>query len=111
MRIFQQKYPLQWRIQDFPDGRGARGGENLLFRRKLHENKRNWTERGHVPRALLESANALADTSVQTFVRPLVFPFWTLIEESLSFKSQNILGSLVLHLIGSRRTSGVTINI
>ena len=45
--------PWQWRIQDFPDGGRQllrRGRKPIIwhyFCQKLHENERNWTERGH----------------------------------------------------------------
>ena len=44
---------LQWQIQDFPKGGGAiplnLGRKPIIwpdFHHKLHENERNWTERG-----------------------------------------------------------------
>ena len=48
---------FQWRIQDFPDGGANSKGECQPiawsnFSRKLHENKRNWTKKGRVPRTL-----------------------------------------------------------
>ena len=43
---------IQWRIQNYPDGGRQRlnlGQKPIIwqdFCRKLHENERNWTERG-----------------------------------------------------------------
>ena len=44
---------VKWRIQNFPDGGGRGlapapefGAETYYFLSKLHENERNWTERG-----------------------------------------------------------------
>ena len=51
----------QWWIQDFVDGGGAptpNGGRQPFtwstFFQKLHENERNWTEEGDVPRTSLD---------------------------------------------------------
>ena len=59
--------PLQWRIQDFPEG-GAPTPKSAnifqFFSRKLHANERIWTSGGHVPGAPLESANAVPVQSV-----------------------------------------------
>ena len=47
--VFADLYSAhQWRIQDFPDGKGRGIGPKTyyltIFLMKLHENKRNWTE-------------------------------------------------------------------
>ena len=45
-------FDIQWRIQDFPDGgrQSQRWGSQPIIwpnvARKLHENERNWTQRG-----------------------------------------------------------------
>ena len=57
-------HSVQWRIQDFSDGGGGQplsvGRKHIIwqfFSRKLHENEKNWTERGTHPCPSLGSAN------------------------------------------------------
>ena len=68
-KILTMKCTLQWRDQDFPGEAGGGGTPTPEFGveayyscQKLHENERNWTERGH---ASLVSAGSANDILVQ----------------------------------------------
>ena len=80
--MFRQTKELQWRIQDFSD-KGRRPlsfGQKKDFCRKLHENERNWTERGSASLAsTLISINELSGRSKGTSIDKILFNLVTLL--------------------------------